>query len=169
MKVLKKVGTRRLFMLVPFALLIIFVIALSGPIASGGAYGLNEPLPPPVPGFTPAPLPGPGSFNSIVTVDTVDAALADNANHGNAVAPNVHIIDVRSSFEYLADVCPMQIALGLPLYTVTNVGHPVWNWPDSTHEEAISIRTGSVSTGTAFLTHRCGTSACRRTRTSETT
>jgi len=125
-------------MLAPFALIVIFVIAMSGPVSSGGAYGLNEPLPPPVPGFTPAPLPGAGSFNSIVTVDTVDAALADNANHGNAVAPNVHIIDVRSSFEYLADVCPMQIALGLPIYTVTNVGHPVWNWPDGTYEEAYS-------------------------------
>ncbi len=138
MKVLKRVGTRRLLMLLPFALLIIFVVAMSGPIASGGAYGLSEPLPPPVPGFTPAPLPGSGSFNSIVTVDMVDALLADNANHGNAVAPNVHIIDVRSSFEYLADVCPMQIALGLPTYSVTNVGHPSWNWPDATHEEAMS-------------------------------
>jgi len=138
MKVIKRAGARKLFMLVPFALLIVLVIAISGPVTSGGAYGLSEPLPPPVPGFTPAPLPGPGSFNSIVTVDTVDAALADPANHGNAVAPNVHIIDVRSSFEYLADVCPMQIALGLPIYTVTNVGHPSWNWPDSTHEEAIS-------------------------------
>ncbi|MHB1326372.1 MAG: rhodanese-like domain-containing protein [Thermoleophilia bacterium] len=138
MKVVKRVGSRRFLMLVPFALLIIFVVAMSGPIASGGAYGLSEPLPPPVPGFTPAPLPGPGSFNSIVTVAMVDALLADNANHGNAVAPNVHIIDVRSSFEYLADVCPMQIALGLPTYSVTNVGHPSWNWPDATHEEAMS-------------------------------
>jgi len=138
MKVFKKVGARRLFMMVPFILLIIFVVALSGPITLGGAYGLSEPLPPPVPGFTPAPLPGPGSFNSIVTVAMVDALLADNANHGNAVAPNVHIIDVRSSFEYLADVCPMQTALGLPTYTVTNTGHPSWNWPDATPEEAFS-------------------------------
>lgn len=150
MKVLKRVGTRRLLMLLPFALLIIFVVAMSGPIASGGAYGLSEPLPPPVPGFTPAPLPcsaaadpaacnaNGDSFNEIVTVGMVDALLADNANHGNAVAPNVHIIDVRSSFEYLADVCPMQIALGLPTYSVTNVGHPSWNWSDATHEEAIS-------------------------------
>lgn len=138
MKVVTRVGKRRLLVLAPFALLIILVIAISGPVTSGGAYGLSEPLPPPVPGFTPAPLPGPGSFNSIVLVSDVDALLANNANHGNAIAPNVHIIDVRSSFEYLADVCPMQIALGLPLYTVTNVGHPVWSWPDGTHEEAIS-------------------------------
>lgn len=150
MKVLKRVGAHRVFMMAPFALLVILVIALNGPISSGGAYGLTEPLPPPVPGFTPAPLPcsaaadpvacnaNGDSFNEIVTVDMVDALLADNANHGNPVAPNVHIIDVRSSFEYLADVCPMQIALGLPTYSVTNVGHPSWNWPDATHEEAIS-------------------------------
>lgn len=62
----------------------------------------------------------------------MDTLLADNANHGNAVAPNFHIIDVRSSFEYLGDVCPMQIALGLSTYSVTNVGHPSWNWPGTT-------------------------------------
>jgi rhodanese-related sulfurtransferase len=138
MKVIKRVGTRKFLVLVPLALLVVLVIAISGPITSGGAYGLGEPLPPPVPGFTPAPLPGPGSFNSIILVSDLDALLANDANHGNAVDPNVHIIDVRSNFEYLADVCPMQIALGLPLYTDTNTGHPVWNWPDSTYEEAIS-------------------------------
>ncbi len=138
MKVLQRVGVRRSLLLASFALIVIFVVAMSGPVSSGGAYGLSEPLPPPVPGFTPAPLPGAGSFNSIITVATVDTMLANNANHGNAVAPNVHIIDVRSSFEYLADVCPMQIALGLPTYTVTNTGHPSWSWPDGTHEEAFS-------------------------------
>jgi rhodanese-related sulfurtransferase len=139
MKVFKRVGARRLLVLAPLALLIILAIAISGPITSGGAYGLGEPLPPPVPGFTPAPLPGPGSFNSIILVSDLDALLANDANHGNTgTTPNVHIIDVRSNFEYLSDVCPMQIALGLPLYTDTNTGHPVWNWPDSTYEEAIS-------------------------------
>ena len=138
MKVFKRVGTRRMYVLVPLALLIILAIAISGPITSGGAYGLGEPLPPPIPGFWPAPLPGPGSFNSIVLVSDVDALLATDANHGNAVNPNVHMIDVRSQFEYLADVCPMQIALGLPTYNVTNVGHPVWTWPDGTYEEAYS-------------------------------
>ena len=138
MKVLQRVGVRRMLMLAPFALVIILVIAVSGPISSGGAYGLGTPLPPPVPGFTPAPVPGPGSFNSIITNADVDALIANPANHGNAVAPNVHLIDVRSSFEYLADVCPMQIALGLPIYTVTNSGHPVWTNPDGSHEEAYS-------------------------------
>ena len=159
MKVVQKVGVRRWLLMAPFALIIILVIAISGPISSGGAYGLGTPLPPPVPGFTPAPLPctGPGSevrgtlgnppacngtteisFNSIVPNTTVDALIANPANHGNAVAPNVHLIDVRSSFEYLSDVCPMQIALGLPLYTVTNVGHPVWTNPGGSHEEAYS-------------------------------
>ncbi len=140
MKVFGKIGVRRLILLAFFALIVILAVAMSGPVSSGGAYGLNvgDPLPPPVAGFTPAPLPGAGSFNSIVNVSAVDALLANNTNHGNAVAPNVHVIDVRSSFEYLADVCPMQIALGLPIYTVTNVGHPVWNWPDGTHEEAYS-------------------------------
>lgn len=92
---------------------------------------MTEPLPPPVPGFTPAPLPGPGSFNSIVTVDTVDALLADNANHGNAVAPNVHIIDVRSSFEYLADVCPGDFQL-VPSIS-PGISGTVWaSYPDYT-------------------------------------
>ena len=139
MKVVQRAGARRMLLLAPFALIIILVIAISGPISSGfGAYGIGTPLPPPVPGFTPAPLPGPGSFNSIVSVTDVDALIANPANHGNAVAPNVHLIDVRSSFEYLADVCPMQIALGLPLYTVTNTGHPVWTNPGGSHEEAYS-------------------------------
>ena len=48
------------------------------------------------------------------------------------MALNVRIIDVRSQFECLADVCPMQVALGLLTYIVTNVGHPIWNWPDGT-------------------------------------
>ena len=114
MKVFKRVGTRKILVLVPLALLVILAIAISGPITSGGAYGLGEPLPPPVPGFTPAPVPP--AFNSIITVSDLDALLANNANHGNPdPIPNVHIIDVRSNFEYLSDVCPMQIALGLPL------------------------------------------------------
>ena len=133
MNVIKRAGVRRLFLLAPFVLLILLVIAISGPISSGGAYGVSDPVPPPIPGFFPAPLPGPGSYSQIMSVYDVDNLLANNANKGH-----VHIIDVRSQFEYLSDVCPMQIALGLPLYTVTNVGHPVWNWPDGTHEEAYS-------------------------------
>ena len=132
--------TRTILVLAPLVLIIIFMIATSGMFsgsASATMYTL-PPLPPPVPGFTPAPVPGPGSFTEIIIVSEADVLLANNANHGNVVAPNVHFIDVRSSFEYLADVCPMQIALGLPLYTVTNTGHPAWNWPDGTHEEAYS-------------------------------
>ncbi len=134
MKVLKRVGARRILLMAPFALLVILVIAVSGPIASGGAYGINDPMPPPVPGFTPAPVPP--AYNAVVGIDIAHSGepsvvnmLADPTLYGNAIAPNVHVIDVRSSFEYLADVCPMQIALGLPLYTVTNVGHPMWANP----------------------------------------
>jgi len=137
MKVLKGARARRLCLLGSFALMVLFVIALSGPIASGSAYAPpGAAIPPPVTGFTPAPVPP--AFNTILTTHDVDALLANNANHGNAVAPNVHIIDVRSQFEYLADVCPMQIALGLPTYNVTNVGHPIWHWPDGTYEESYS-------------------------------
>lgn len=137
MKVSKKraLRARNILVLAPLVLIIVLMLATTGAFTGNAAattYSL-PPLPPPVPGFFPAPLPGPGSYTEILTVDEVDALLADNANKGN-----VHLIDVRSSFEYLADVCPMQVALGLPLYTVTNTGHPVWNWPDGTHEEAYS-------------------------------
>ncbi|MFA6001660.1 MAG: rhodanese-like domain-containing protein [Thermoleophilia bacterium] len=140
MKVFKKAGARRLFMMVPFVLLVIFVIALSGPISSGGAYAPGVPIPPPGP-FPAAPTPP--AFDSYVDRAELDGILANGANQGN-----VHIMDVRSSFEYLADVCPMQTALGMPTYDVTNVGHPVWNWgaaapnnvatPGPTYEEAYS-------------------------------
>ena len=130
---------RSLLLLLPLVAIVVIMIATSGPLDSASAttYTL-PPVPPPVPGFTPAPLPGPGSYTEILLPSQVDALLANDANHGNATAPNVHLIDVRSSFEYLSDVCPMQIALGMPLYTVTNVGHPVWHWPDGTYEEAYS-------------------------------
>lgn len=131
---------KHLLVLAPLVAIIVLLLATSGPFSSNAAATMYSlpPLPPPVPGFTPAPLPGPGSFTEILTAAEVDVLLADNANHGNATAPNVHLIDVRSSFEYLADVCPMQIALGLPIYTTTNTGHPLWSWPDGTPEEAYS-------------------------------
>src|SRR5665811_1375741 len=140
MKVYKKVGIRRIFIMVPFVLLVIAVIALSGPISSGGAYAPGGPIPPPGP-FPAAPVPP--AFDDYVDRAELDAILANGANQGT-----VHILDVRSSFEYLADVCPMQTALGMPTYDVTNVGHPVWNWgaaapnnvatPGPTYEEAYS-------------------------------
>ncbi|MBE0428726.1 MAG: rhodanese-like domain-containing protein [Thermoleophilia bacterium] len=127
--------TRTILVMAPLFLMVILMLASdSGLNGSAAASSYSLPLPPPpVPGFFPAPEPGPGSYAQLVTVYDVDALLADNGNKGR-----VHMIDVRSSFEYLADVCPMQIALGLPLYTETNVGHPVWNWPDGTYEEAYS-------------------------------
>jgi rhodanese-related sulfurtransferase len=131
----KRARLQYLMAAAPVILIMAIVIATSGSFSGSAAattYSL-PPIDPPVPGFFPAPMPGPGSYTEIVTADEVDVLLADNANKGN-----VHLIDVRSSFEYLADVCPMQIALGLPLYTETNTGHPVWNWPDGTHEEAFS-------------------------------
>lgn len=131
---------RNLLVLAPLVLMIALFVAASGPISTGAAswaYTSLPSIPPPVPGFWAAPTPP--AFAQIDTTADVDALLANNANHGNTgTTPNVHLIDVRSSFEYINDVCPMQIALGLPLYTVTDVGHPVWNWPDGTHEEAYS-------------------------------
>lgn len=60
--------------------------------------------------------------------------LQDEANKGR-----VHIIDVRTNFENQGDVCPMQQVLGLPLYTETNAGHLIWQWPDGTWEEPYSV------------------------------
>lgn len=140
MKVLKKVGGRRLLLLVPLALIVVFVLATSVPFMSGiaGAYSPGDPVPPPGP-FPAAPVPP--AFDGYVNMDELNAMLADSGSQGN-----VHLIDVRSSFEYVADVCPMQIALGMPTYDVTNIGHPAWNWgeadptatatPGSTYEEA---------------------------------
>lgn len=127
---------RNLLVMMPLVLIVILTMATSGPVSSGAADATYlPPVPPPVPGFWPAPTPP--AFAGLLTVGEVDALLADNNNHGHTDGtPNVHMIDVRSSFEYQADVCPMQIALGLPIYTVTNVGHPVWTWPDGTYEEA---------------------------------
>lgn len=140
MKALKKVGGRRLFLLAPLTLIIVFILATSIPFISGiaGAYTPGGPVPPPGP-FPAAPMPP--AFDDFVDMTELNALLANGANQGN-----VHLIDVRSSFEYVADVCPMQIALGMPTYDVTNVGHPAWNWgaaapnnpatPGPTYEEA---------------------------------
>ncbi|MHB0916037.1 MAG: rhodanese-like domain-containing protein [Thermoleophilia bacterium] len=142
MKALKKVGGRRLFLLVPLTLIIVFMLATSVPFVSGiaGAYSPGDPVPPPGP-FPAAPTPP--AFDDYVDMTELNGILANGANQGN-----VHLIDVRSSFEYLADVCPMQTALGMPTYDFTNVGHPVWNWgnptpsspatPGPTYEEAFS-------------------------------
>lgn len=141
MKVLKKVGGRRLLLLVPLALIVVFILATGAPFMSGiaGAYTPYDPVPPPGP-FPAAPTPP--AFDGYVNMTELNTMLADPANQGN-----LHLLDVRSSFEYLADVCPMQIALGMPTYDVTNVGHPVWNWgaaptdpavPGPTYEEAYS-------------------------------
>jgi rhodanese-related sulfurtransferase len=141
MKVLKKAGGRKLMLLIPLALVIVFIMATSVPFLSGiaGAYSPGDPVPPPGP-FPPAPTPP--LFDDYVDRAELDAILANPANQGE-----VHLIDVRSSFEYLADVCPMQTALGMPTYDFTNIGHPVWNWgggatdpvtPGPTYEEAYS-------------------------------
>ena len=69
MKLLNRVGVRRLVLMAPFALLIIFAIAVSGPVTLGGAvaYGPpGTPIPPPVPGFWAAPVPP--AFNAILSV-----------------------------------------------------------------------------------------------------
>lgn len=60
--------------------------------------------------------------------------LQDSANKGR-----VHIIDVRTNYENQGDACPMQIVLGMPIYTETNAGHPIWQWPDGTLEESYSV------------------------------
>lgn len=143
--------TRALMVLAPLVLMIVLLVAASGPgsfVGTASAFTSTATVPPPGP-FPPTPKPeGPDNidgnaddyYDAYIDVNDLDALLANDANRGTT-----HIIDVRSSFEYLADVCPMQIALGMPTYNVTNVGHPVWDWPgpdgipgngDDVYEEA---------------------------------
>lgn len=132
MKVLKKAGARKVAILVPLALVVVFILATSVPYLSSiaGAYSPGDPVPPPGP-FPAAPVPP--AFDGYVDRNELDAMLGDPANQGD-----IHLIDVRSSFEYLADVCPMQTALGMPTYDFTNVGHPVWNWGGGPTDPAVA-------------------------------
>lgn len=151
MKVISKKTFRKksLLVLVPMVFMLILLVATSGQVAVGAHYVPAYNVPPPGP-FPPAPKAfadndsdGNPNYTGYVSVAELvgPSYLGTPGNQGT-----VHIIDVRSSFEYLADVCPMQIALGMPTYPTTNVGHPVWNWAapsgpatvDAQYEEAYS-------------------------------
>lgn len=139
MKVISKKAfrARNLLVLAPLALIVIFLLATSGPVSVGAAFVPSAAVPPPGP-FPPAPQPP--NFDGYVDMTDLNGLLANDANRGTT-----HLIDVRSSFEVVADVCPMQVALMMPVYPTTNTGHPVWNWPgpdgipgngDDVYEEA---------------------------------
>lgn len=144
MKVISKKTFRKrnLLVLMPLVFMFLLLVAMSAPVAVADHYSPSYNVPPPGP-FPPAPQPP--NYTGYVDIAELLGPdyLGAPANQGS-----VHILDVRSSFEYLADVCPMQIALGMPTYPTTNTGHPTWNWADPTdatptvdaqYEEAYAI------------------------------
>lgn len=57
--------------------------------------------------------------------------LQDQANKGK-----VHVLDVRVPQEDVTGIAPCLTALGIPTYNNTNLGHPIWQWPDGSWEES---------------------------------
>lgn len=60
--------------------------------------------------------------------------LQSQANKGR-----VHVIDVRVPQEDITGIAPCLTALGIPTYNETNLGHPIWQWPDGSWEESYFV------------------------------
>ena len=97
----------------------------------GDPWGMNFN---PVTGEDPPDLPFDGYVKANDLKNGSTGLLDDLNNKGK-----VHIIDVRTPQEDNDGAAPCFYLFGLPAYTITNLGHPVWQWPDLTYEESFQV------------------------------